>query len=188
MADKIIFPETTSQSRTKKLTLFGLMTAVLCILGPFSIPLPVSPVPLSLTNFAVYITVYMLGMKCSTASVLVYLILGTAGLPVFSGFGGGLGKLAGPTGGYLIGFLFIALIQGFLMDRFPGKKSAAVAGMIPGLTVCYAFGTLWLAGQMNLSFGAALAAGVIPYLPGDMLKIILAAVIGPKLRARVRKI
>lgn len=188
MADKIIFPETTSQSRTKKLTLIGLMTAVLCILGSFSIPLPVSPVPLSLTNFAVYITVYMLGMKCSTASVLVYLILGTAGLPVFSGFGGGLGKLAGPTGGYLIGFLFIALIQGFLMDRFPGKKSAAVAGMIPGLTVCYAFGTLWLAEQMNLSFGAALAAGVIPYLPGDMLKIILAAVIGPKLRARVRKI
>ena len=188
MADKIIFPETTSQSRTKKLTLIGLMTAVLCILGPFSIPLPVSPVPLSLTNFAVYITVYMLGMKCSTASVLVYLILGTAGLPVFSGFGGGLGKLVGPTGGYLIGFLFIALIQGFLMEHFPGRKTAAIAGMILGLALCYTFGTLWLAGQMNLSFCAALAAGVIPYFPGDMLKIILAAIIGSKLRARVRKI
>lgn len=188
MQDNIISPKTTSQGRAKKLTLIGLMAAVLCILGPFSIPLPVSPVPLSLTNFVVYITVYILGMKCGTASVLVYLLLGTAGLPVFSGFGGGLGKLVGPTGGYLIGFLFIALIQGFLMEHFPGRKTAAIAGMILGLALCYAFGTLWLAGQMNLSFGAALAVGVIPYLPGDMLKIILAAIIGPKLRARVRKI
>ena len=166
MPDNITSPETTSRNRTKRLTLIGLMTAVLCILGPFSIPLP---------NFVVYITVYILGRKCGTATVLLYLILGTAGLPVFSGFSGGLGKLAGPTGGYLLGFLFIALLQGFFTERFPGKKSAAVAGMILGLAICY-------------TFGAALAAGVIPYLPGDVLKIILAAAIGPKLRARVRKI
>ena len=188
MPDNITSPETTSRNRTKRLTLIGLMTAVLCILGPFSIPLPVSPVPLSLTNFVVYITVYILGRKCGTATVLLYLILGTAGLPVFSGFSGGLGKLAGPTGGYLLGFLFIALLQGFFTERFPGKKSAAVAGMILGLAICYTFGTFWLAWQISLSFGAALATGVIPYLPGDVLKIILAAAIGPKLRARVRKI
>ena len=127
-------PMTTSpgNTRTRKLTLIGLMSALLCILGPLSIPLPVSPVPITLTNFAVYIIVYILGMRSGTVSVLIYLCLGTAGLPVFSAFSGGLAKLAGPTGGYLAGFLFLALIQGFLMERFPGKNAAAVTGMILG--------------------------------------------------------
>ncbi|HJD46014.1 MAG TPA: biotin transporter BioY [Candidatus Mediterraneibacter norfolkensis] len=181
-------PKTFSPNRTRALTLTGLMTAVLCILGPFSIPLPVSPVPLSLTNFVVYLTVYLLGMKSGTVSILLYLLLGAAGLPVFSGFAGGLGKLAGPTGGYLIGFLFVALIQGFLMERFPGKRPADIAGMVSGLAVCYAFGTLWLDWQMHLTPAAALAAGVIPYLPGDAVKIFIAAVVGPKLKARIRKV
>lgn len=175
-------------TKTRKLTLIGLMSALLCILGPLSIPLPVSPVPITLTNFAVYIIIYILGMRSGTVSVLIYLCLGTAGLPVFSAFSGGLGKLAGPTGGYLVGFLFLALIQGFLMGRFPGKNTAAAAGMILGLAVCYLFGTAWLAAQMNLTFPAALGIGVLPYLPGDAAKIILAAVIGPKLRAAVNRL
>lgn len=175
-------------TRTRKLTLIGLMSALLCILGPLSIPLPVSPVPITLTNFAVYIIVYILGMRSGTVSVLIYLCLGTAGLPVFSAFSGGLAKLAGPTGGYLAGFLFLALIQGFLMERFPGKNAAAVTGMILGLAMCYLFGTAWLAVQMNLTFFAALGIGVLPYLPGDAVKIILAAVVGPKLRAAVNRL
>lgn len=188
MSEKITNGGSASYNRTRNLTLIGLMTAVLCILGPFSIPIPVSPVPLSLTNFAVYITVYTLGMKSGTLSVLVYLCLGTAGLPVFSGFSGGLGKLAGPTGGYLIGFLFLALIQGFFMEHIPGQRLPSILGMIIGLAVCYTFGTVWLAGQMSLSFSATLSAGVIPYLPGDILKIIAAAIIGPKLLTTVKKI
>lgn len=183
-------PMTTSpgNTRTRKLTLIGLMSALLCILGPLSIPLPVSPVPITLTNFAVYIIVYILGMRSGTVSVLIYLCLGTAGLPVFSAFSGGLVKLAGPTGGYLAGFLFLALIQGFLMERFPGKNAAAVTGMMLGLAMCYLFGTAWLAAQMNLTFFAALGIGVLPYLPGDAVKIILAAVVGPKLRAAVNRL
>ena len=102
-------------TKTKRLTLIGLSAALLCILGPLSIPLPVSPVPITLTNFAVYIIIYILGMHSGTVSVLIYLCLGAVGLPVFSAFSGGLGKLAGPTGGYLAGFLFLALIQGFLI-------------------------------------------------------------------------
>ena len=175
-------------TKTKRLTLIGLSAALLCILGPLSIPLPVSPVPITLTNFAVYIIIYILGMHSGTVSVLIYLCLGAVGLPVFSAFSGGLGKLASPTGGYLAGFLFLALIQGFLMERFPGKNTAAVFGMILGLAVCYLFGTIWLARQMSLTFTAALGVGVLPYLPGDAVKIILAAVAGPKLRAAVKRI
>ena len=110
-------------SRTKFLTLTGLMTAVICIVGPLSLPLPASPVPVTLTNFAIYIAVYVLGLKAGTVSCLIYLCLGAAGLPVFSALSGGIGKLAGPTGGYLIGFLFLALIQGALMRRFSGKNT-----------------------------------------------------------------
>ena len=92
------------------MSLIGLMTALTCVLGPLAIPLPFSPVPISFTNLAVYLAVYVLGMKAGAVSYLVYLLLGMAGLPVFSGFTGGFGKLAGPTGGYLIGFIFMAVI------------------------------------------------------------------------------
>lgn len=186
MAEKM--NSVTQTTRTKFLTVTALMTAVTCIVGPFSIPIPGSPVPITLTNFALYIAVYILGMKAGTISCLLYLCLGAAGLPVFSAFSGGFGKLAGPTGGYLIGFLFLALIQGLFMHFFPGKNIAAIAGMILGTAVCYFFGTVWLAWQMHLSFGAALAAGVIPYLPGDGVKIIIAALAGPKLQAALRKL
>ena len=174
-------------SKTKNMTVIGLVTAVICIVAPFSIPIPVSPVPISLTNFMIFIAVYILGMKSSAVCVLLYLILGAAGLPVFSSFSGGLAKLAGPTGGYLAGFILLALIQGFFLERFPDTKYAALLGMIVGMAVCYAFGTAWLAVQTSQSFIAALPIGVLPYLPGDAVKIIVAAIAGPKLRAAVKK-
>ena len=176
-----------TNTRTRQITLIGLMTAVICILGPLSIPLPFSPVPITLTNLAIFFAIYLLKIKGGTICLLVYLCLGTAGLPVFSSFSGGLGKLAGPTGGYLIGFLFLALIQGFLMKLFPKKNTAAVIGMILGMAVCYLFGTAWLALQLELTFPAALSIGVLPYLAGDGAKIVIAAVAGPKLRTAVHR-
>lgn len=169
----------------KKISLSGVMTAVICILGPLSIPLPTSPVPLSLTSLAICLSVFVLGMKYGTVSYLIYLFLGIAGLPVFSAFTGGIGKLAGPTGGYLIGFIFMALISGFFIERFPGKYIPAFIGMAIGNGICYLFGTIWLAFQMNLTFSSALAVGVLPYLAGDILKIIISAILGLRLRKAV---
>ena len=123
--------------RTKQMVLIALMTAVTCVLGPLSIPLPFSPVPISLTNFAIFLAIFILGMKNGTISFIIYLLLGAVGVPVFSSFRGGLQVLAGPTGGYLIGFIFLALIQGFLMKRFPGKNTAAIAGMVLGLSLIH---------------------------------------------------
>ena len=131
--------------------MIGLMTAVTCILGPLSLPLPFSPVPITLTNFAVFLSIYILGMKYGTISLLIYLALGTIGLPVFSSFSGGLGKLAGPTGGYLFGFIFLALIHRFFMLRFHKKTFASIIGMTLGMIACYLFGTIWLALHMSLS-------------------------------------
>ena len=100
------------------MTIIALMTAVTCILGPLAIPLPFSPVPISFTNLAIYFSIFVLGTYSATVSYLVYLLIGMVGLPVFSGFAGGFGKMAGPTGGYLVGFIFMALIAGFFVDRF----------------------------------------------------------------------
>lgn len=174
--------------RTKQMVLIALMTAVTCVLGPLSIPLPFSPVPISLTNFAIFLAIFVLGMKSGTISFIIYLLLGAIGVPVFSSFRGGLQLLAGPTGGYLIGFIFLALIMGFALDHFDRKLVPTIIGMIIGMAVCYAFGTVWLAKLLSLSFKEGLMMGVIPYLAGDAAKIIIAAIVGPKLYGATQKI
>lgn len=174
--------------RTKQMVLIALMTAVTCVLGPLSIPLPFSPVPISLTNFAIFLAIFVLGMKSGTISFIIYLLLGAIGVPVFSSFRGGLQVLAGPTGGYLIGFIFLALIMGFALDHFDRKLVPTIIGMIIGMAVCYAFGTVWLAKLLSLSFKEGLMMGVIPYLAGDAAKIIIAAIVGPKLYGSTQKI
>ena len=174
--------------KTKQMVLIALMTAVTCVLGPLSIPLPFSPVPISLTNFAIFLAIFVLGMKNGTISFIIYLLLGAVGVPVFSSFRGGLQVLAGATGGYLIGFIFLALIMGFALDDFDRKLVPTIIGMIIGMAVCYAFGTVWLAKLLSLSFKEGLMMGVIPYLAGDVAKIIIAAIVGPKLYGATQKI
>ena len=135
---------------TKQMTLIALMTALTCILGPLSIPLPFSPVPISFTNLVLYFSVFVLGTKFSTISYIVYLLIGLVGLPVFSGFSGGPAKVAGPTGGYLVGFVFLTVIAGFFVEHFKGKLSFAVLGII-GISRCRifssSFGTLIFSGR-----------------------------------------
>ena len=171
---------------TKTMVIIALMTGVTCILGPLSLHIPVSPVPLSLTNLAVYFAVYVLGMKRGTVCYCLYLLIGLVGVPVFSGFTGGPAKLLGPTGGYLIGFIFMALCCGYFVDR-SSLRALHILGMLLGTAVCYLFGTVWLARVTGMSFRAALGAGVIPFIPGDLAKIGIAAVVGPQLRSRLRQ-
>ena len=166
---------TTKRLSTRKLVLIALMTAITCIFAPMAIPIPVSPVPISLTNLVIMISIYVLGFKDATISYIVYLLLGLVGLPVFSGF----------TGGYLIGFIFLALIAGLFVDKFPKSRILAVVGMLIGMAITYIFGTEWLAIQLKMSFVAALSVGVIPYLAGDAVKIIIAIIVGPVLRSRL---
>ncbi len=176
------------QFTTRRLVLIAMVTAITCIIAPFSIPIPVSPVPISLTNLILLISIYILGFKDATISFLVYLLLGAFGLPVFSGFTGGMAKIAGPTGGYLIGFIFMTIIAGIFVERFANRRILIVTGMVLATLVAYFFGTVWLAFQMELPFTAALSIGVIPYLPGDTAKIILAVLTGPLLRSRLQNL
>lgn len=168
----------------KSLTLIALMAAVICILGPFTITIPISPVPIAFANLAIYFTVMLLGWKKGTISCLIYLLIGLVGVPVFPHFPVA-GQVFGPTGGYLIGYIFLALIGGYFVEKFTGKLAMYFVGMVLGTIVLYAFGTAWLAFQTGMTFGAALMAGVIPYIPGDLVKIILAVLVGNEVRKRL---
>lgn len=178
---------TTSRS-TKGLVLTALMTAVTCILAPFAIPIPISPVPISLTNLVLCMSIYILGWKRASVSYVIYLLLGFCGLPVFSGFTGGVGKLAGPTGGYLFGFFFLLVIAGWMVEHFQERRYLQAVGIVLGMMVANLFGTIWLMIQMNINFPEGLAIGVIPYLPGDIIKIIIAVTTGPLISGRLKKV
>lgn len=174
-----------SKLSVAQLAEIGVMTAVICILGPLSVPIGV--VPISFTNLAIYIAVYALGCRKGTISYLIYLLIGLIGVPVFSAFTSGPAKFFGPTGGYLIGFIVLAIVSGMCIDRFPGRWDMHFAGMVVGIVICYFFGTVWLAYMAGMSFSAAFGTGVLPFVLGDLAKIFIALLAGPQIRKRLIK-
>ena len=170
----------------KQMALIALMTAVLCILAPISIPIFITPVPVSLGILAVFLTAYMLTPVQAIISVGLFLLLGLVGLPVFSGYSGGIGKLVGPTGGYIIGFIFTVYISSVFIHLKKGILFD-VLGMILGLILCYIPGTLWFSYQQNKGFIASLLLCVVPFLIGDAIKVLVAVLIGPEIQKRVNQ-
>lgn len=169
----------------KTMTICAIMAALMCVLGPLSIP--IGPVPVSFTNLVLYLTVYLLGAKKGTISYLVYMLLGAAGLPVFSNFTGGIGKLAGPTGGYLVGFILLAFISGFVLEHFQRKWLPTLLGMAAGTAIAYLFGTVWFVIQSGSTLVYALRVCVFPFIPFDLIKMGIAIILGREVLARLRK-
>lgn len=156
--------------KTKDMTMIAVMAALICVAGPLTIP--AGPIPLSLATFAVYLAGSVLGKKRGTIAVALYLIIGIIGVPVFSGFSGGFQKLAGVTGGYLVGYLPCAYLSG------EGAEQRGKTGwwfhtlmMIIGTVLLYAVGTAVFMLHTGNALGAALSLCVIPFLPGDAVKI-----------------
>jgi biotin transport system substrate-specific component len=164
----------------KNMALIAIFAAIMCILSPFSIP--IGPVPISLATLVIYFAVSILGAWRGTTSCIIYILLGLVGLPVFSGFSSGPSKLFGPTGGYIFGYILLAIIAGIFIEKFNGKWYMSLIGMLIGTLALYALGTVWLAYVAHYSIKAALWAGMIPFIPGDLIKIVLALLIGPVLR------
>lgn len=162
-------------TKTMSITIIALMTAILCILSPISIP--ISTVPISMGTFAVYLCAAILGPKNGVICVLIYILLGAVGLPVYAGGAAGVGIIAGPTGGYLIGFLLIAFFTGWFSYHFTKKLVMLFLGMIIGTLLCYLIGTAWLGFSLHLGVWEALMAGVMPFIPADILKMIACAAI-----------
>lgn len=172
--------------KTKDLTTIALTAAVLCILAPISIPIPVSSVALTLATFAIYLMAYILKPKQALAAVGIYLFLGAVGLPVFSGYLSGISRFAAPGGGYLIGYLFLAGISAWSVHRF-SKPMMQLLGMFLATLVMYAIGTFWLAYTTGIPFLSALPAGALVFLPLDIVKISLSFYIGRKIQLHIKK-
>jgi biotin transport system substrate-specific component len=180
-------------SNVKNITQTAIFVAVLCVISPFSLTLPVSPVPISLATFAVYIFSTILGTKKSLIGLVVYMLIGIVGLPVFSKGGSGIGVILGPTGGYLVGYFFCAL--GSSLGYEAGERISSVRivrviilalGMVMGTVICYLFGTVWLSYLNKLNFEAAFAAGVIPFIPGCVIKIVISVILAVPLKNRLK--
>lgn len=165
--------------KTKDMVLIGIFAAIICVFAPFTIP--VGAIPISLATFAIYLAAAMLGAKRGTIAVLVYILIGAVGIPVFSGFSGGIGKILGVTGGYIVGYIPCAFASGILIDKFKSRKLIYPIALLIGTIILYSFGTAWFMIQSGNSLAQALAVCVIPFLLGDALKIAAASIIAVKL-------
>lgn len=164
-------------------SLFAALTAVLS-----QIVLPVGPVPVNLATFSVLLSGLVLGARLGALSQLVYVLLGAIGIPVFTMFRGGLGVLAGPTGGYIAGYVLGAGAAGFLAQRYGGKVWGASLALICGYLTYTALGTGWFMISAHSALIPALMACVIPFIPGDIAKMALAAVLARRLRGSFLKL
>ena len=177
----------TQNSKTLIIVYVAICAALMAICSWISIP---TVVPFTLQTFAVFLAIGILGGKFGTLAVLVYILLGAVGIPVFSGFKGGIGSLIGPTGGYIIGFIFSALVM-WLIEKLAGRKLVILGiSMVIGLLVCYAFGTAWFMvvyGKANgaISLASALGMCVIPFIIPDIIKIALALLLAKILRREI---
>jgi biotin transport system substrate-specific component len=160
---------------------FASLMAALMAAGAF-LALPVGPVPIVLQNMFVFLAGLLLGSRWGLASVAVYLLTGACGLPVFAGGMGGIGRIVGPTGGYLIGYLPAVFIIGFISEKSKARIGYDIAAMICGTIVLYACGVTWLKVLTGMTWFKTLAAGMYPFLAGDVLKIVAAALIAKALR------
>lgn len=170
----------------KEISIISIFAALTAILSQISIPIPFSPVPITLQVFAVCLSAVILGSRLATFSQLVYVLLGAIGLPVFANFSGGLQAILGPTGGFIISFPIMAFIIGKFVDNFSSTKQLLL-GLFVGLFICYFLGVLQLSFITKMGIQKAILLGAIPYIPLDIIKIVLVAFIGLSVRKSLIK-
>ena len=181
-----------SSFNTKSMVLTALMAVFIAVCSWVSVPMNV---PFTLQTFAVFCTLMLLGGRNGLFSVMIYILLGAIGIPVFSGCTGGIGIILGTTGGYIVGFKFMALIF-WAFEKIPmknkfGRISLDIAAMLLGIAVLYAFGTVWYiyvytANTGEISVLTALKWCVIPFIPVDLIKMAAAVIITKRIKKYVR--
>ena len=176
------------KSKTLDLTYIAIGAVLIAICSWISIP---TTVPFTMQTFAVFFVLAALGGRRGATSIIIYVLLGAIGIPVFSGFGSGLGILLGTTGGYIIGFIFMGLIYTIIMHFLPKKQWAKATALIIGLIVCYGFGTCWFMIVYAKNIGSvgllsALTWCVLPFIIPDLIKLILALTLADRLKGILR--
>lgn len=174
---------TKSQLKLRAMIIIALFAAIIGILAQITIPLPL--IPITGQTLAIGLAATILGSKYGTLSVILYLMIGTIGVPVFSEFQGGLSTIVGPRGGYLVGFIPTAFIIGYYLEKFGFTLKHAIIANLIGMFVTLIFGTIWLHFAAQLSIKASIAAGMIPFLAVGVIKALLASWIGILVRERL---
>lgn len=169
---------------TKEIIVCGLFASITAVLSQISIPLPFTTIPLTMQVFAIMLSGILLGPKLGTISQIIYVLLGSIGIPVFAQMSGGMGIVLGPTGGFILSFPLIALIVGYFSKKYKSKPMVFI-GMIIGLIISYTIGTLQFCFVTDMTFMAGLMACVIPFVAVDILKIILAYIVGTSINKRI---
>lgn len=169
--------------KTRDIAYIAFFAVVIAVCSWISIP---TVVPFTLQTFAVFLTVGVLGGKRGTLAVFVYILLGVCGVPVFSGFSGGIGVLLGQTGGYIAGFLFSALVMWGIEKLLGRSLWMLILSMVLGILACYAVGTAWFMAVYGRTAGpvgvtAVLSWCVIPFIIPDAVKIALACILSRRL-------
>ncbi|CDD12273.1 bioY family protein [Phascolarctobacterium succinatutens CAG:287] len=166
-----------SVNKTAEMTRMALMVAMNCVSAYIIIPLPFSLSPIALQTLIVNLTGYVLNAKQAFMTMLVYLLVGLAGVPVFTGGSAGPGKLFGPTGGYIIGFLFTAVFLAYFRGEKYSFKRYALLGCVIGIPLIYVFGVVQLKLITGMGWDKAIMTGALPFIPLDIVKCLAAAVI-----------
>lgn len=169
-----------------RMMVYASLLAALIAAGAY-LAIPIGPVPIVLQNLFVLLSGLLLGPRWGVASVSIYLLAGALGLPVFAGGVGGIGRFAGPTGGYLLGFLPAVYIIGLISNKAGGRMVFDVIAMVCGSIIIYIIGVSWLKILTNMTLAKTLAVGMYPFLPGDILKIAAAIPIAKALRPVIKK-
>lgn len=161
----------------------AIFAGIISIISQITIPLGL--VPLSLQTFIVGLTVTLLGRKVGTWAIIIYLLLGLIGLPVYAGGGSGIASLLGPTGGYLVGFLFTGLVLGTLLEKVPTTLFWIVLANLIGFIVTLLFGSVWLKFAADMTWSAALLSGFVGFLLPEVIKAVFSGIIGLVLLQRL---
>lgn len=167
------------RTAVKDMVFTAMFAALIAVCSIISIP--IGEVPVTLQTFAICLTAAMLGWKRGTLAVFIYILLGAIGVPVFAGMSGGIGILAGPTGGYIIGFILTSLIVGFAADRWTRKALSLAIAMVAGVLACYVTGTIWFMVVTGMGLVESLMLCVVPFLLFDAAKIALAVLLSNRL-------
>ncbi|MCR4707328.1 MAG: biotin transporter BioY [Clostridiales bacterium] len=164
----------------RRLSACALMAALTAVCSQIQIPLPAIPINLAL--FAVHLSGALLGAAGGALSMVVYVLLGISGVPVFAGFQAGPAVLFGKTGGYILGYFLCAFLVGFLSRKRPYTYPRLCLAMAAGVFVCYFFGTGWFMLLSGMSLSSSLSLCVVPFLPGDAVKVFMAAFLAVRMR------
>ena len=168
--------------KTKRLILISLFAALMAVIAPFS--LKIGPIPISLATFMVMLTSFVLGKKDGLIVVCIYILLALVGVPVLSGFNSGIGALFGMTGGYIFGYLPLAYLSSYFgYKNFKDK----LCGMLIGTCVLYLFGTIWYMLYTGVSLIPSLSACVLPFIPGDLIKMFIVILLEERLRKIIKR-